>query len=142
MTIQSVTLGKMINLSDSQHAVELPERWINAVTEQKSFEYAIFFMSSDSTIRFIPTQSSKVIKFHVDVSDKNVPPDFLNQVLEQLVKLDVQSLFNSGVCFFESECFFEFFVDHPKNEEKVEKIIEALNIIKGVKETIITIVSL
>ncbi|MHA2366343.1 MAG: hypothetical protein ACXAC7_20470 [Candidatus Hodarchaeales archaeon] len=133
MAINPVTMGLMTTL-DGISEIRLPEEWINAVTEEKNRKYALFLMSTDKTIRFIPTGNPKVIKYHVNLSDDKISEDFLQKTLEALLEIKVKTLYNSGVCFVGSECFFDFFIDYPSDEQKIDLIIQTLEKLQSVSD--------
>lgn len=134
--MRKVTLGQVIQLDK---AVTIPDEWVDLVNPLQH-KYALLLTTNPAIVRFIPTKHTKVVKYHIQLSQ--IEEDFLEKVVSSLQELEVQTLFNSGVCFVETDCYYEFFIDYPDEEEKVQQVVELLERapgVLGVDSTIIEI---
>ena len=131
MSGQQITLGTMIDF-DSNLDLHLPSKWIQTLKD-KNQTYAIFIVSSDNTIRLIPTHSPSAIKFHLDL--ESIEDNLLEKLLGLFAELKISPLYNSGVCFVGEECFLEFFFERNEDSKPILKLVrQKLENFHGIKE--------
>lgn len=135
---KSITFAKIIDYR-SKSEIVFNQEWIDAIIN-KNQKHALLIISTDNTLRLIPTLGFKSIKFHIELD--SILDNLLEKILALFSKLSIKPLFNSGVCFTDSICYLEFFVDFIFDKDKLNGLINSLEEFAGTKNIVMEVIEL
>ncbi len=134
-----VTIAKMIEIS-MKTKTKLPHEFLEYLIDE-NIEFAIvIYATSTKTIRLIPTQSGKVVKLTIQISE--LTPGFLDQLGTVLTVYKVETLYSSGICFTEDSCQYEGYIDHvDMKATSIDTLKNELKNIKGISSVYLEVIS-
>ena len=134
----SITLAKIFDFS-SKSDILFSQKWINTIID-KNQKHALFLISTDNSLRLIPTMSDKAIKFYIELD--SILDNLLQNILVLLSRLNIKPLYNSGVCFAESVCYLEIFIDFIADKNLLKTLTENLEEFTGNSKVVMEVIEL
>jgi hypothetical protein len=103
---QSVTIAKMVKL-EAEKPIELPEEFLSALS------------------------TNEVAKININIG--KLSPDFLRKMGSIFIRLGIKTLYSTGLCFTQSACVYEGYIDSDELKEvSIDQIKDELERIEGV----------
>ncbi|MBD3189798.1 MAG: hypothetical protein GF308_04100 [Candidatus Heimdallarchaeota archaeon] len=107
--IQNITIAKLLQLVPEE-SIQFSEDFLQALKPKKDYQYAIIILTPNTKIvRIIPTETNQVYKISINIGQ--LSPDFLRSIGNLFLRLGLQSLYSTGLCFVEEKCVFEGYID-------------------------------
>ncbi len=130
MSENSVTIAKVTKL-EAEKPIELPEEFLAALKPDGK-NYAVMILAPNTRIiRIIPTETDTAIKISINIG--KLSPDFLRKMGSIFIRLGIKTLYSTGLCFTQSACVYEGYIDSDELKEvSIETIKEELERIEGV----------
>ena len=129
-----VTIAEMFKL-DQKESVKLPDSFLNALQPDSGSSAVIILTPHTKIIRIIPTASQKVHRITINIG--KLTPDFLRKIGNLFIEMDLKSIYSTGLCFFDTKCVFEGYIDSPDYEridvKKLKKSIMKVDGITGIE---------
>ena len=130
-----VTIAKMIEIS-MKSQTKLPPEFLEYLIDENIGFAIVIYATSTKTIRLIPTQSGKVVKLTIQISE--LTPGFLDRLGIVLTDYKVDTLYSSGICFTEDSCQYEGYIDHADMKDtSIDPLKNELQNIKGISSVFI-----
>ncbi len=130
MSENSVTMAKMTKLV-AEEPIELPEEFLEALKPDGKSHAVLILAPNTRIIRIIPTESPEVIKININIG--KLSPDFLRKMGSIFIRLGIKTLYSTGLCFTQSSCVYEGYIDSEELKEvSIDTIKEELERIEGV----------
>ncbi|MFW9997467.1 MAG: hypothetical protein ACFFD4_35825 [Candidatus Odinarchaeota archaeon] len=133
--IEAVTLAKLLRFDDE---LVLPEELVQKIFDEGKIKKTCMVLTlSSGAIKIFPitSDSAKVIKLTLTIG--TLSPNFLQEVANTMYRYNVNSLFNTGLCFQGERCLYEaYFTDIP-DKAGFKNVLEGISSVIEVKfETI------
>ncbi|MHA1302744.1 MAG: hypothetical protein ACTSQE_01630 [Candidatus Heimdallarchaeaceae archaeon] len=126
----SVTMAKMTKLV-AEEPIELPEEFLEALKPDGKSHAVLILAPNTRIIRIIPTESPEVIKININIG--KLSPDFLRKMGSIFIRLGIKTLYSTGLCFTQSACVYEGYIDSEELKEiSIDTIKDELERIEGV----------
>ncbi|MHA1115446.1 MAG: hypothetical protein K9W45_06415 [Candidatus Heimdallarchaeum aukensis] len=130
MSENSVTMAKMTKLV-AEEPIELPEEFLEALKPDGKSHAVLILAPNTRIIRIIPTESPEVIKININIG--KLSPDFLRKMGSIFIRLGIKTLYSTGLCFTQSACVYEGYIDSEELKEvSIDTIKDELERIEGV----------
>lgn len=135
-----VTIAQMVKLEQDK-PIELPEAFLAALKPDNK-TYAVLILAPNTRIiRIIPTSSNEVAKININIG--KLSPDFLRKMGSIFIRLGIKTLYSTGLCFTQSACVYEGYIDSEELKEvSIDKIKEELERIEGVSSVVVETLSI
>lgn len=107
--IKEITIAKLLQLIPGE-SIQFSEDFLHALKPKADYQYAIIILTPNTKIvRIIPTETNQVYKISINIGQ--LSPDFLRSIGNLFLRLGLQSLYSTGLCFVEEKCVFEGYID-------------------------------
>jgi hypothetical protein len=127
---QSVTIAKMVKL-EAEKPIELPEEFLSALKPDGKTFAVLILAPNTRIIRIIPTSTNEVAKININIG--KLSPDFLRKMGSIFIRLGIKTLYSTGLCFTQSACVYEGYIDSDELKEvSIDQIKDELERIEGV----------
>ena len=126
----SVTIATMTKL-DPDQPIQLPSEFLEALRPDGKNTALMILAPNTKIIRLIPTSSNKVIKVGINI--QKLSPDFLRKMGSIFIKLNIKTLYSTGLCFTQDACVYEGYIDSTELVDvTLDEVKDELNKIEGV----------
>ncbi|MHA1865974.1 MAG: hypothetical protein ACTSVB_06200, partial [Candidatus Heimdallarchaeaceae archaeon] len=115
----------------AEEPIELPEEFLEALKPDGKSHAVLILAPNTRIIRIIPTESPEVIKININIG--KLSPDFLRKMGSIFIRLGIKTLYSTGLCFTQSACVYEGYIDSEELKEvSIDTIKDELERIEGV----------
>ncbi len=107
------------------------DRFLEALKPDGKSHAVLILAPNTRIIRIIPTESPEVIKININIG--KLSPDFLRKMGSIFIRLGIKTLYSTGLCFTQSACVYEGYIDSEELKEvSIDTIKDELERIEGV----------
>ena len=126
----AVTIATMTKL-DPEQPIQLPQEFLEALKPDGKNSALMILAPNTKIIRLIPTSSNEVVKVGINI--QKLSPDFLRKMGSIFIKLNIKTLYSTGLCFTQDACVYEGYIDSTELKDvSLDEITEELGKIEGV----------
>ncbi len=126
----AVTIATMTKL-DPEQPIQLPQEFLEALKPDGKNSALMILAPNTKIIRLIPTSSNEVVKVGINI--QKLSPDFLRKMGSIFIKLNIKTLYSTGLCFTQDACVYEGYIDSTELKDvSLDDITGELGKIEGV----------